>query len=222
MIHFPFILPSFLVFTAWLSYELKKAEKKNKKGLKDFLETETLANNTRKQDISDLDFVLFDASSLPEYDGSNKELLAQQKKLLSFEGKQLLNLSAYSNTELKLKYGAANLEVLSTADVNFINFSRELLKYGELLYQEGLKDQALFVLEYGIEIGTDLSRHYSLLADLYEETQDLSKLISLKEKAEQIHTLMKDSIVEDLNQRIALLETILPLNFSMLKNDGIN
>lgn len=205
---FPLILPSFLVFIAWLTYELKKNEKKNKEGLQKFLKTEAEANNTRKQDISNLDYVIFSLSALPEYKGDDDDILAQQKRLLFFEGKQMLNLSAYSNTELKLMYGAANLDFLSTADVNFINFSRELFKYGQLLYEKESEEQALAVLEYGIDIKTDLSKHYALLVDIYVKNQQLDKLLLLKEKAQNIHTLMKDSIVNNLEDQIALLETI--------------
>ena len=205
---FPLILPSFLVFIAWLTYELKKNEKKNKEGLQKFLITEAEANNTRKQDISNLDYVIFSLSALPEYKGDDDDILAQQKRLLFFEGKQMLNLSAYSNTELKLMYGAANLDFLSTADVNFINFSRELFKYGQLLYEKESEEQALAVLEYGIDIKTDLSKHYALLVDIYVKNQQLDKLLLLKEKAQNIHTLMKDSIVNNLEDQIALLETI--------------
>ena len=205
---FPLILPSFLVFIAWLTYELKKNEKKNKEGLQKFLKTEAEANNTRKKDISNLDYVIFSLSALPEYKGDDDDILAQQKRLLFFEGKQMLNLSAYSNTELKLMYGAANLDFLSTADVNFINFSRELFKYGQLLYEKESEEQALAVLEYGIDIKTDLSKHYALLVDIYVKNQQLDKLLLLKEKAQNIHTLMKDSIVNNLEDQIALLETI--------------
>lgn len=205
---FPLILPSFLVFIAWLTYELKKNEKKNEEGLQKFLKTEAEANNTRKQDISNLDYVIFSLSALPEYKGDDDDILAQQKRLLFFEGKQMLNLSAYSNTELKLMYGAANLDFLSTADVNFINFSRELFKYGQLLYEKESEEQALAVLEYGIDIKTDLSKHYALLVDIYVKNQQLDKLLLLKEKAQNIHTLMKDSIVNNLEDQIALLETI--------------
>lgn len=205
---FPLILPSFLVFIVWLSYELKKNEKKSKEGLQEFLKTEAEANNTRKQDISNLDYVFFSLSSLPEYKGTNPDILSQQKRLLFFEGKQMLNLSAYTNTQLKLMYGAANLDILSAADVNFINFSRELFKYGQLLYDEGQEDQALEVLEYGIDIKTDLSKHYALLTEIYVKHQQLDKLLLLKENAENIHTMMKDSIVSSLEDQIALLETL--------------
>lgn len=205
---FPLILPSFLVFLVWFTYELKKNEKKNKEGLQQFLKTEAEANNTRKQDISNLDYVIFHLTDLPQYSGTNSDILSQQKRLLFFEGKQMLNLSAYTNTQLKLMYGAANLEALSTADVNFINFSRELFKYGKLLYEEEAEEQALKVLEYGIDINTDLSKHYALLAEIYVKHQQMDQLLLLKEKAENIHTMMKDSIISSLDDQIALLETI--------------
>lgn len=205
---FPLILPSFLVFLVWLTYELKKNEKKNKEGLQEFLRTEAEANNTRKQDISNLNYVVFSLSVLPEYTGEDAEILAQIKKLLFFEGKQMLNLSAYTNTQLKLMYGAGNLDFLSTADVNFINFSRELFKYGQILYEKGLEEQALTVLEYGIDIETDLSKHYALLADIYVKKQQLDKLLLLKEKAENIHTLMKDSIINYLDTQIVVLNAL--------------
>lgn len=208
MAKLPLLLPSVLVFVAWLSYELKKNEKKNKEGLEQFLKTEAEANNTRKQDISNLEYVNFTLSLLPVYQGEDPDILAQQKKLQFFEEKPMINLSAHTNTELKLMYGAANLDFLSTADVNFINFSRELFKYGQLLYEKEEKEQALATLEYGINIGTDISKHYELLSNIYVQQQQMDQLLSLKEKAQNIHTLMKDSIINNIEDQIALLETM--------------
>ena len=69
----------------------------------------------------------------------------------------MLNLSAYSNTDLKEKYGVVNLEELSNCDQNYLYFIRALSNWGRYLYEHDDPDRAQKVMELSLRIGSDIS-----------------------------------------------------------------
>ena len=73
-----------------------------------------------------------------------------------------------------------------------------LQKIAELLH-DSLEDAlAIEVLEFAVSTGTDVSKSYYLLANLYKETGTPEKIDSLIQQAQTLHSLMKDAIVENL------------------------
>ena len=109
---------------------------------------------------------------------------------------KIVNLTGYSNTDLKLKYGTANITILSDYDFHYTNLVKLLQKIAELLH-DSLEDAlAIEVLEFAVSTGTDVSKSYYLLANLYKETGTPEKIDSLIQQAH--HSLMRDAIVENL------------------------
>jgi len=66
------------------------------------------------------------------------------------------------------------------------------------------KEDAVTVLAYAVSIGSDIAGTYALLARLYKERGELYKIEALKESAEALSTLMKPSILRDLEQITAV------------------
>ena len=64
--------------------------------------------------------------------------------------------------------------------------------------KDGFTDEALSFLEYGIKIQTDVSTNYTLLADYYKSEGTPEKIDTLISRAEQLNSLMKDSILSKL------------------------
>ena len=115
---------------------------------------------------------------------------------------KILNLGAKTNTELKLEYGLANLNILTAYEQNFNTLCQTLLSYATALMQAEQNAAAQTVLEYGIEIGSDMSQNFLLLADLYRTNGTPERISELIEKAEQLDSLMKNSILDKLNQKL--------------------
>jgi len=130
----------------------------------------------------------------------SEELANAEHELCSLADSRILNLTGISNTELRLTYGTANLEFLTAYDQNFTALIRILQKWGTLLASAGKKEDAVIVLSYAVGIGSDIAGTYALLARLYKENGDLHKIEELKESAETLSTLMKPSILRDLEQ----------------------
>ena len=116
------------------------------------------------------------------------------------EEQKIVNLTEYTNTDLKFKYGVANLTPLTEYDTNYNELITLLHNYGCILAKEGYVSQALSVLEYAISIGTDISGTYMLCAKIYQENKQWNKLAQLKKEAENISTSRKDSIVRKLQE----------------------
>ena len=128
------------------------------------------------------------------------ELANTELELCKLADCRIINLTGISNTELRLTYGTANLDPLTTYDHNFTVLIRTLQKWGTLLVSAGKKDDAVTVLSYAVGIGSDIAATYATLARLYKERGELSKIEELKTSAEELTTLMKPSILRDLEQ----------------------
>lgn len=130
----------------------------------------------------------------------SEELAGVEQELCLLANSPIVNLNGISNTELRLTYGTANLEPLSIYDQNFTALIRALQKWGNLLTSAGKPEDAVTVLSYSVSIGSDIAGTYALLARLYKDRGEFSKISELKASAEKLNTLMKPSILRDLEQ----------------------
>lgn len=129
----------------------------------------------------------------------SEELSETEHAICALAHSRLLNLTGISNTELRLTYGTANLDPLSACDQNFTSLIRLLQKWGNLLVSTGQKEDAIRVLAYAVSIGSDIAGTYTQLALLYKERGEYDKIQELRASAEQLITLMKPSILRDLD-----------------------
>lgn len=137
----------------------------------------------------------------PEYSAPLSEELADAEyTICALSKSKILNLSGISNTDLRLTYGTANLEPLTACDQNFTALICSLQKWGTLLVSAGRPEDAVTVLSYAVGIGSDIAGTYALLASLYEKNGEFQKISALRESAEQLSTLMKPSILKDLDR----------------------
>jgi hypothetical protein len=165
-----------------------------------FWERETLANSTRKQDLSDLPYITIPLDKFPIGIYPEQEIKEAEELLVSLSSQKILNLENSSNTDLKLQYGAANLDFLSECDENFASLCRTLVAYAEALYRSEHPAEAQTVLEFGISCGSDASRNYILLGEIYQEQQMFSQLEELTETARSLSSPMRVSIVNHLEE----------------------
>lgn len=165
---------------------------------RNFLNRESKANSVRRADISNLDYLVIPFETLPLGACISAELVALADELRAFSDKKILNLSAYTNTDLKLMYGPANLEDLSSYDQNFTSLICTLDKIGRGLFDEGNLTDATRFLEYSIGIGSDITTTYTCLGSIYVANKQSSKLDNLITLASQIKSLSGPIILSKL------------------------
>ncbi|TCT12169.1 hypothetical protein EDC18_11315 [Natranaerovirga pectinivora] len=197
----PIFLVILILIIIYIKYRTSLLEKKHSNARKAFWEKETKANFTRKKDINTLDYIIINLDALPFHFNTNDETLkALQDKVVELSRLKMLDLRRYSNTDLKLNYGIANLEVLSAYENTYFELLRTLYKWSKHLNDIEFVQDSITVLEYGININTDISDHYILLGKLYKETHQFEALKHLIEKANQLDNLLKNKILSYLHE----------------------
>lgn len=172
----PIFFISFILFTAVLAVRRKQQTHHQEEVNEAFLERERKANATRKKDISGLDYLPFSTETLPLGENSDEKLLSCEKVLKELSNKRIINLSHYSNTDLKLMYGPANLNDLMEYDENYHLLSSTLLDYAKREVELDRRDAAASILEYAMSLAIDSSQIYLLLAELYKEQHTPEKI----------------------------------------------
>ena len=210
---YPFFA-SFLVFGFLFSFSMKRRTKKEKQYVDNFWEREREADSTRRKSLENLDYVAIPLQDLPmDVLGDLPEIEEYHEKLRELSGKKIVNFAGYSNTELKLEYGAPNINLLSEYDRNFEELITLLQEWASLLLQnwgegaqlcpeEERKQAAKKVLAFAVSIGSDITASYEKLVKLYLEYGEQDKLPALKEKAQKIRSLSKPRILALLDEAV--------------------
>ena len=190
---FPF-LAIFISFCLVLTYYIRKSDASQQKVNDEFWEKERLANTIRKQDISKLDYITIPFEKIP-----HKLDTLTEKKFFSLADKPMLNLTGISNTDLKLQYGTANINILSEYDANFIEFVSLVPMYADELLEAGREDTAKMLLEFAVSCKADSRKIYTQLANIYISNGQSDKIHELLEASNALPELTKKAIQKDLS-----------------------
>ena len=195
---YPFFA-SFIVFCLWLMYEIHKHRNMDEKNFKAYIDEEVKANNTRKKPLDDLQYITIPIDSLPTNILKNNTIISDFIDTIYYLSENpIVNLTGISNTELKLRYGAPNLELLTQYDTAYTTLVRTLYEWGKTLYENGYSADAKTVLEYAVSIKTDVSDTYLTLAKIYSEEDNKDKIKELISDASEINSLMSKTIINKL------------------------
>lgn len=149
-----------LLFIVWLTYELRKGSRKATENSKTFWEKEHEALTTPRQSTADISFITIPDDIIPDeiLDADSSllneinELSAKLKEMSSIK---IADLSAYTNTELRLRYGAPNFKMLSEADINFSYLSGTVSALLSDLIEAGMSDDAEKLYNFAVSVGIE-------------------------------------------------------------------
>ena len=211
----PLFLLFVILFAFWLTYETRKNSKIETDANTDFLERERQANFTRTADITKLDYISIPLNEFPfmgHYEGiassykpsskindlSQNEILACEKNVIDLSNKKILNLGGLSNTDIKMKYGVANIQILIQYDENFSKLSRTLAKWGKLLFDAGELGAAEKVLSYAVSCKADIEDTFITLAKIYRQNGNELGLSDLIEACSCFDELRRENIINQI------------------------
>ena len=215
---------SSLISFCLLIFLLNKRHSKMEKSMKEaFWKREEEANHTRRKSLDNLPYITIPLEELPlachitgdaaavrntgdaatvrntDDAAANETISGECKEILrSLSTRKIVNLTGYTNTDLKLSYGTANITCLTEYDQNYTLLVSTLQKWAEVLYRGGAKKECRQVLEYAVSIGTDVSHTNIHLADMYDEEGESDLKYSLIEKASGLSSLSSKVIVRTL------------------------
>lgn len=197
-----YILCIVIIFSAWVGYKIKKSNRYMQESSQNFWDNEAKANSTRKQSLDDLEYIRLDLSVIPDITPtikSDETLLYYRDRILALSDAPIVNLTGFTNTELKLRYGVPNITYLSTCDENYTTLVNLIMRMGERLLNNGLISEGIRLLEYGITIGSDAGNNYYLLADYYLKNNLKDKYDNLLLAASGLNTINRNIIIKRLN-----------------------
>ncbi len=195
------IFTSFIIFVIFTQFAIRRSDNKERSLDEKFWEREHKANATRRKSLDGLDYITIPMDKLPFGKcPENQEILYCEKHLKQLSTQKIVNLTGFTNTDLKLEYGAPNITSLTTYDQNYTTLVTNLQKWGKHLYDEGLYQDAATVLEFAVSTRTDVTATYKLLCDIYNDklhysyTEFNDKLNWMSEIAESLNSLSKEQI----------------------------
>ncbi len=195
----PLIFILIIALVIFIAVTKKKGVTEAKQKSEEYWNREREANFVRGKDISNLNYIQIPYSELPFSENpSSPELRSVERQLKKLDGQLIIDLSTFTNTDLKLEYGAPNFNKLSIADHNYTVLVRSLDKWAHLLIEENQTEAAEKVLEYAIDCKTVISTTYKALAELYAASDRSDKITGLMEKASELDSPTKGSLLEAL------------------------
>lgn len=192
---------SFIIFIIWLSYELHKTRRSAEQRENTFWEREAQANSTRRKPLDNLNYITIPFESLPMDIMTEDEKIAECHQLLhTLSTSPIVNFTGYTNTDLKLEYGAPNIELLMRYDQSYTLLASTLQKWADKLYEAGYTQEAKSILEFALSTNTDVSGTYRLLASIYSSEGHPEKIDGLLHLAENLKSGSKNIIVRTLKE----------------------
>jgi hypothetical protein len=186
-------LAIFLIFVLVLNIMIRKNTRAQQKVDEDFWQREQKANFTRRKDISNLNYITIPIEKIPQNLHTDAE-----NTLVKLCDCQMLNLTGMTNTDLKLAYGAANLDFLSACDECFTEFVRTVPVYAKELLDDDQTAPARELLELAVSYQADSSLIYTMLADLYQQNGQNERIQELIDSASELDSFGKNLILEKL------------------------
>lgn len=207
----PFIAIFITCITIFFNLKSRRAMNRTEDVRRAFWERERRANMARKKSLEDLPYVKIPEDIPPEItealSGDARDA-ARRVKDLREEDAKIVNLTGYSNTDLKLEYGAANINDLIVFDTNYTTLVTSLQECAKALYDAEKYPEAQRVLEFSVQTGTDIAASYKMLIDLYrtrlfldKESSD-ARIRALETNASVLRTINKDSILRTIREAL--------------------
>ncbi len=195
------IIASTLILAAAIAIASSKSRKNAAAMEQEFWQRERAANNTRRKPLDDLNYIKLPMEIFP------MDLLQDiprvedyRQIILSLKDQPIVNFTGLSNTDLKLRYGAPNINLLTSYDQNYTLLARTLQQWAQALYDSGFSKEACQLLEFAVSTGSDVSATYRLLIRIYQENGTPEKIDALYPVAESLTSAMQKPIVRMLQE----------------------
>lgn len=200
-------LASFITFVLLVSYNIRRYTKSSRRQEKDFWAREAEANAVRRKPLDSLIYIKIPLESFPTHLlNEDAEVLECIEILQSLTSQKIVNLTGWSNTDLKLEYGAANLPALSEYDQNYTLLARTLQKWADKLIEAGFPDEASVLMEFAVSTNTDVSHTYYQLADYWLSQGEDFQVERLIHVAEGLRSSNRDAILRHLREQLRAIE----------------
>ena len=197
-----YVLASLIIFCLVIFHNVRKSKRQAERDEQSFWERERKANSVRRKSLDHLPYIQIPLETLPMHVCEEDPQVSDCLRIINELSMQpIVNLTGFSNTDLKLEYGTANITILIEYDQSYTLLASTLQRWADLLYNAGYTDETRQILEFAISTGTDVSRSYDILADIYIATGQSRRIRELTERAQTLNSLNKNVILRHLQSK---------------------
>ena len=195
-------LGAFIIFALLISYNVKRYSQKSRRDEKDFWARESQANSVRRKPLDKLHYITIPLEKLPTHLlNDNPTVLECIETLETLTSQKIVNFTGWTNTDLKLEYGAANITILSEYDQNYTLLARTLQKWADQLIAAGYGKEASVIMEFAVSTNTDVSSTYYQLADYWASRGESFRIEQLIRTAEGLRSSSRNTIIRHLKEK---------------------
>jgi len=162
---------------------IRRSNARSKKIRDEFWERERISRRTPGKSTEDLKFIQFPDDLPLHISTDDPQIKEYQETLVNITKNPVINLSGISNTDIRLAYGAPNMEELSRADERFIVMCRTLNNLAYAYLDTGHRKEAETLLAFAVSGGSDIKETWTALGRIYMEKSDIQALDTLIKKA---------------------------------------
>ena len=193
------IFASFIILTLVIRHAIRRNRRRGENAEDSFWDRERAANAVRRKPMDDLIFLTPDMTGFPLDTMADNEDIAEYRKMIEeLSSQKIVNLTGFTNTDLKFRYGVANLPTLTEYDDRYILLVQTLQKWADKLWDNGYVKEAVPILEEQVRLHADISAVYRKLAAYYRENGMPEKIEGLKKTAETLNSSNKKVILNSL------------------------
>lgn len=193
------ILASLFALILVIALAVKRQAKDRKTLENEFWAREHRANFVRNKPLNDLKYIKIPLETFPTHVMNDDPTVLECIDILeTLTSQKIVNLTGWSNTDLKLEYGTGNISVLSEYDQNYTVLVRTLQKWADVLIEAGHLEDAVVLMEFAVGTGTDIGRTYYHLADYWNAKGAWAQVDRLIQSAGQLRSSNKDTIIKNL------------------------
>lgn len=198
----PAFFASFIALILLITVSIKRQAKQTRQKEEAFWSRERRANAVRRKPLDNLKYVKIPLETFPTHLlNDDPQVLECIDILETLTSRNIVNFTGFSNTDLKLEYGTANIEALTEYDQNYTLLVRTLQKWADLLLSAGYAKEASTLMEFAVSTDTDVSRTYYLLAEYLVSHGQAAQVDRLVRTAENLRSANRDSIVKNLRDK---------------------
>lgn len=179
-----------VICSALASYHAGNDRKKIEK----FLEEENKTYIKSKDVLNDIKFIKVDFSDV-KFKAKSSETKGEIKNLLSFSDMKIANYKGMTNNELKKKYGSNNFDDVLSYQTNYEDLLKQIRTTAECLIQDEDDKGAIAILNEAIDIGDDVTKSYTMLADLYAKNKMRKEMYHLVDTVKTNKNLSQKKIM---------------------------
>lgn len=200
MFPIPIFFILFVIILSIMSYLRRKVSKAEDEKAEAYWAREREANMTPRQDLAQLNYITIPTQLLTAPADTDEETISCYERLRALSEQDIVNFSGRTNTDLKLAYGTANFPVLTEMGDRYDSMLITLTTLGRKLTEQDHDHEAMDLLSFAVQCGSDISEQYVMLATLYTKHRLTSKLSDLRSSIDLLPESKRQRLLAKLDE----------------------